>query len=119
MAKRHDRDEWLARVREWKQSGLACGAFAKRKKINPRSLSWWAWRLRKDGESLGGTERRKKRAKRQARKATALELPFVELTAAGSAKVIELQVGELTVRLPVDVERETLVRVLEVIGRRG
>jgi transposase len=38
--------QWARLVAEWKRSGLTARQFASRRKIEPKTLSWWAWRLR-------------------------------------------------------------------------
>jgi hypothetical protein len=49
---RSTRGEWLRRVRRWKASGLTAGAFAAREGIAPATLSWWRWRLAREGERI-------------------------------------------------------------------
>lgn len=43
---RDTRETWAARVARWTRSGLTADAFAAREKINPRTLTYWRWRLR-------------------------------------------------------------------------
>lgn len=47
--KRESAAVWRQRVQAWHRSGLSASAFADREDINPRSLTWWAWKLRQDG----------------------------------------------------------------------
>jgi hypothetical protein len=43
-------DVWSERVRRWRESGLTSSAFAEQEGIaRPQTLTWWAWRLSKDG----------------------------------------------------------------------
>ena len=46
---RETRATWAARVARWTSSGLTAAAFAARERINPRTLTYWRWRLRTDG----------------------------------------------------------------------
>lgn len=39
--------EWRRRVRQWRASGESSGAFAATIGCNPRTLTWWASRLRR------------------------------------------------------------------------
>lgn len=43
---RATRSVWAARVARWEQSGLTAARFAAREGINPRTLSFWKWKLR-------------------------------------------------------------------------
>lgn len=43
---RATRGEWAARVARWERSGLTRAQFAARERINPRTLSFWKWKLR-------------------------------------------------------------------------
>jgi len=45
---RDTRETWAARVARWTRSGLTADAFAARERVNPRTLTYWRWRLRKD-----------------------------------------------------------------------
>ncbi|MCC6848334.1 MAG: IS66 family insertion sequence element accessory protein TnpB [Deltaproteobacteria bacterium] len=38
--------QWAARVARWERSGLTRAAFAARERVNPRTLSFWKWKLR-------------------------------------------------------------------------
>jgi hypothetical protein len=119
---RSTRVEWLERVRRWKASGLPAEAFAAREGTSAATLSWWRWRLARDGERIG-----------QARGAARGEIPrtsFVEITGAGVRSVeetvragggsmrIELAGGAAVV-VGTDVETEALGRVLAALERRA
>ena len=75
--------------------------------MNPRTLSWWAWKIESEGESEseGGDEE--------------LEtLPFVELMPVTVDGRIELELDGVTLRLPNDFDAEVLARVLDVLRSR-
>lgn len=55
MAARGAGARWSRLVTEWKRSGLTARQFASKRKIAPSTLSWWAWRLRRQG-ALPGEE---------------------------------------------------------------
>jgi hypothetical protein len=55
--KRESAAVWRQRVQAWHRSGLSCRAFADRAGIHPRSLTWWAWKLRQDGAAAEKTKR--------------------------------------------------------------
>jgi hypothetical protein len=44
---RRSAEEWAALVAEWERSGLESSTFARARDINPRTFSWWRWRLKK------------------------------------------------------------------------
>jgi hypothetical protein len=46
--KRDGRDVWAKRVARWRDSGLSGRAFATEMGINAGTLSYWAWKLRKE-----------------------------------------------------------------------
>jgi hypothetical protein len=55
---RETRATWAARVARWTSSGLTAAAFAARERINPRTLTYWRWRLRADGATALPSPRR-------------------------------------------------------------
>jgi hypothetical protein len=123
VRERSTRVEWLARVRRWKASGLTAEAFAAREGTSAATLSWWRWRLARDGERFG-----------QARVATRRGIAcasFVEITdahigggdAAGcaggrGAMRIELAGGAAVV-VGADVDGAALGRVLAALELRA
>ena len=46
---RSSRDEWAKRVERWVESGLTAAEFGAEAGINPRTLTYWKWRLRGRG----------------------------------------------------------------------
>lgn len=112
---RRTRDDWHEDVVEWMASGLSCAEYAEEAGLNPKSLSWWKWRLRTQGVALDAP------AARPEPKNDALPL-FVELAAtvmpAADASRIELVCGEAVVRVPDDFAQETLCRLLDTLEAR-
>src|SRR5947207_12727607 len=53
---RSSRDEWAKRVERWVDSGLTAAEFGAEAGINPRTLTYWKWRLRREG-GRGGRPR--------------------------------------------------------------
>lgn len=93
---RRSRSEWSALVRDWRASGQTASEFARRRRLNARSLSWWRWKLGAEVEHVD----------------------FVELELAGetpSAHRIEIALGNgRTVRVPDEFDTVALARVLDV-----
>jgi transposase len=93
---RRSRSEWSALVREWRTSGLTAKEFARRRRLNARSLSWWRWKLGDEVEHVDFVELE-----------LACELP--------SEHRIEIALGNgRTVRVPDEFDSATLARVLDV-----
>lgn len=44
-ATRRSRAQWAELIRRWTSSGLSRAEFATRTGVDPRTLSWWRWRL--------------------------------------------------------------------------
>jgi transposase len=103
------RDRWAKRVRQWDQSGLTAAAFAAEWDLNPRTLAYWKWRLRKEAA--------------EAPVAKEAESPpkFVEVTPAPStwwqpADRIEIVISDrVVVRVPDAFDAVTLRRVIEAL----
>jgi hypothetical protein len=104
---RTSREQWQERIRRFEASGLSGAAYARKHGIAPGTLSWWRWKLRPEGQS----PRRRRRRWRAAE--------FVELSAsalaATSGERFELEVGDVTLRIPADFDEASLGRVLGVV----
>jgi hypothetical protein len=101
---------WAARVARWTSSGLSAAAFAARERVNPRTLTYWRWRLRVDGPAALPTACR--------------GAPFVEVVVppAVRAAPAELEIvvpAGYRVRVGEVVVAETLRTVLDVLEARG
>jgi len=107
---RETRATWAARVARWTESGLPATAFAARERINPRTLTYWRWRLRTDGAAALPSPRRAK--------------PFLEVVVpklpreALAGLEIVLPAG-YRVRVGEAVVADTLRTVLDVLEVRG
>ena len=108
MARRESRDVWAKRVERWKESGLTARGFAAELGINQRTLSYCKYQLAKEGPSV-----RRARNPRRTRSARGPKTPSFVAAQVREASVVEVQVADVVLRLPVDVEAE---RVSELIG---
>jgi hypothetical protein len=104
------RDRWAKRVQQWEQSGQTAATFAAEWGINPRTLTYWKWRLGKERAAVlgAGTER------------TPAE--FVEVTPPAStwwtsgSERIEIVIDDrVVVRVPEAFDAETLRRVVDAL----
>jgi transposase len=121
---RTTKDEWAKRVERWQDSGLSSGEFAAETGINPRSLMYWKWRLKKESRDAGGADGApppSSRGPRQPRRrgpvdAEAVPLPLVELKAAATDGRFELELGNgRRVRVPSEFEPAALQRLLTIL----
>ena len=117
---RSSREEWAKRVERWQDSDLTAAEFAAELGINPRTLSYWKWRLGK--EARGGTAvPSKPRRKRTERRAPKPKPTFVEVSSPSAfgwptAERIEVVVDQrLVVRVPDAFEPRTLRLVVSAL----
>jgi hypothetical protein len=101
---RRTKDDWANLVASWKSSGMTAAEFGEARDVNPRTLIYWQWRLKKEGRT------RPRRAKQ-----TVEKLTFTELALSAVPAAIELVVGEVTVRVPSGASMDQLRSVLEVV----
>ena len=117
------RQERLRQVREWKASGLTTAEFAEREGLKPRTLTWWAWKLKSEGESL--TERCCAKGRNE-QAGPALEFveiepvtgPTTDPASPMGSPGLELKIRDVTVCVPDHFKSTTLERVLDVLETR-
>ena len=107
---RETRAIWAARVVRWHESGLRAATFARREHCNPRTLTYWRWRL---GRSAAVP------ARREAPRAVS----FVEVVAPASAVSSDVPVEVVLptgyrLRLTADVTPDLLHTVLTALEAR-
>jgi hypothetical protein len=101
-----DRKTWAKRVAAWRASGLTARAYAEREEVSERTLRYWAWRLK-----------RKARPAELVRVVRAAGVEPVEAMPSPLPRTdVVLVVGNARVRVQVDLDRETLARVFEVLA---
>lgn len=112
---RVEREEWAKRVERWRDSGLTTAEFAAELGINPKTLTYWAWTLKREA----GGEKRVWSAKKRpvaAGKATAATSPaFVELPRHGSTARFELEVRGRRLHIPSAFDAQQLRALLEIL----
>lgn len=108
------RAEWAKRVERWADSGLTAKEFAAELGINPRSLVFWKWQLKRDARVMTtGGDARPKRAPRRAK------VPMIELRPSISETRIELELsGGRLLKIPATFDVESLRRLLAVLETR-
>ena len=116
---RSNRAEWSKRVERWRDSGLTAKEFSSETGLNSSTLSYWSWKL---GQTSGEAEPRKAKptGPRPRRKATKkVQGKFVELSppvVSAVPSVVEVTLGDMRVRVPVDLDETALTRVMRALG---
>lgn len=100
----------------WQSSGLTTQAFAEEAGLNAATLSYWKYRLRRDQRERAGKTAAPKRGTSLAKFARAT---FVEATPAlGTSALASLEIvlrDDITVRVPIGFDEDTLARVLRIV----
>jgi len=111
------RAEWAKRVERWADSGLASKEFAAELGINPRSLVFWKWQLKRDGQV--GPAIAREQTRKVARRRSVAKLPLVELRPSLLETRIELELGAgRRLKIPAGFDVESLRRLLSVLEAR-
>jgi transposase-like protein len=112
---RVSREEWAKRVERWRDSGLSTAEFAAELGINPHSLTYWAWTLKREA---GGQKRvwpKKSRKQAVARNATVSSTPFVEVKSHTPRGQFELEIRGRRLHIPDGFDAQQLRSLLAVL----
>ena len=118
---RVEREEWAKRVERWRNSGLTTAEFAAELGINPRTLTYWAWTLKREASGkkrVWSTKTRKPLAARKAaasRASGGASSPFVELESHASRGRFELEVRGRRLHIPDGFDAQQLRSLLAVL----
>jgi hypothetical protein len=113
---RVEREEWAKRVERWRDSGLTTAEFAAELGINPKTLTYWAWTLKREASGKKRVWSTKKRPVAAGRATTAQMDPgFVELPRHGSTARFELEVRGRRLHIPSAFDAQQLRALLEVL----
>jgi len=106
------RELWREHVQRWKDGGLTARQYAAETGINVHTLTTWSSRLRREAGTTVAPRNGRSLAPRF------VEVAAEGVTAAdGRAAVLEIVVGDATVRVPVGFDEATLARLLAVVRR--
>jgi len=118
------REEWAKRVERWQESGLTSKEFAAELGISANTLTYWKWRLGKEGRGQAGGARSPRTSKPRARRAGPLrreaaprgDSPLVVLQAAPSDPRIEVELRNgRRLRVPSSFDSDALRRLLTAL----
>jgi hypothetical protein len=114
---RVEREEWAKRVERWRDSGLTTAEFAAELGINPKTLTYWAWTLRREASGKKRVWPAKKRpvAAGQATTTAQMGPAFVELPRHGSTARFELEVRGRRLHIPSAFDAQELRALLEIL----
>jgi hypothetical protein len=117
---RVEREEWAKRVARWRDSGLTTAEFAAELGINPKTLTYWAWTLKREASGKKRVWSSKRptaaRATVDAQAMTAKPGPaFVELPRDGSSARFELEVRGRRLHIPSAFDAQQLRALLEIL----
>lgn len=109
-----EREEWAKRVERWRDSGLTTAEFAGELGINPKTLTYWAWTLKREAS---GKKRRWPSKKRPAATSSQEEVAprFVELSGNGSVGRFELEVRGRRLHIPSVFDEQQLQALLAIL----
>ena len=106
---RESRETWAKRVKRWRDSGLTSGEFCAEVDLNPHTLIYWAWRLRKEGNLP--PEKSERKARKPKVHPTTVEL--MPPPPSSSHEPIEIVVRSITVRVPQTAAADLVGRAFE------
>jgi transposase-like protein len=112
---RVSREEWAKRVERWRDSGLTTAEFAAELGINPHSLTYWAWTLKREA---GGEKRvwpKKSRKRLVAPRADVPSAPFVEVQSHTPRGQFELEIRGRRLHIPASFDAQQLRSLLEIL----
>jgi transposase-like protein len=106
---RTGREEWRKRVERWRDSGLTAVEFASELGINPHTLSYWKYILRRDAAKAAS-------APTTVAKRTATPPAMIELRAAVSETRFEIELGRgRRLWVPAEFDPSALKRLMAVM----
>jgi hypothetical protein len=106
------REEWAKRVERWRDSGLTTAEFAAELGINSRTLTYWAWALKREA----GKKRVWRGQERKPAMAAAVSAPaFVEVQNGPRRARFELEIRGRRLHIPDGFDARQLRSLLEIL----
>jgi hypothetical protein len=107
------REEWAKRVGRWRDSGLTTAEFAAELGISAKTLTYWAWTLKREA---GGKKREWPSKKRAAAAGAAPMVPgFVQVAVPAGVGRFELEVRGRRLHIPSSFDAQQLRTLLEIL----
>ena len=113
------RAEWVKRVERWQDSGLTAKEFAAELAVSPNSLTFWKWKLRREGSRQVDASSKTMKPVVKATEPKFLQLVPARDDATEAAVPLEVVIrGDIVVRVPSGFDEQALVGVLRSLGVR-
>jgi len=112
---RVSRDEWAKRVERWRDSGLTTAEFAAELGINPHSLTYWAWTLKREASGKKRVWPKKSGKQAVARKPAVSSTPFVEVKSHTPRGQFELEIRGRRLHIPDSFDAQQLRSLLAIL----
>jgi hypothetical protein len=112
------REEWAKRVERWRDSGLTTAEFAAELGINSRTLTYWAWTLKREasGKKRVWPAKGRKAALKAPASTVSGALPaFVQVQHSTPQARFELEVRGRRLHIPAGFDARQLRSLLEVL----
>lgn len=112
------REEWARRVERWRDSGLTTAEFAAEVGISAKTLTYWAWTLKREatGEKRVWPAKKKRPGATPAAASAKVQAPFVEVSSqVGGQPRFELEVRGRRLHIPHGFDAQQLSSLLRVL----
>ncbi len=111
------REEWAKRVERWRDSGLTTAEFAAEVGINAKTLTYWAWTLKREATGAKRVWSAKKKRSGPAPAAASAKgyAPFVEVSSQVVQQRFELEVRGRRLHIPYGFDAQQLSSLLQVL----
>lgn len=109
------REEWAKRVERWRDSGLTTAEFAAEVGINARTLTYWAWTLKREATGEKRVWPAKKKRPKATPAAASARAPFVEVSGQVGQQRFELEVRGRRLHIPHGFDGQQLSLLLQVL----
>lgn len=115
---RVEREEWAKRVERWRDSGLTTAEFAAELGINPRTLTYWAWALKREASGkkrVWPATKGRARTRRATGAGAVTQSGFVEVASTVPLGRFELEVRGRRLHIPSTFDAQQLRALLEIL----
>lgn len=110
------REEWAKRVERWRDSGLTTAEFAAEVGISAKTLTYWAWTLKREAT---GAKRvwpaKKKRSGATPAAGAKVRAPFLEVSSQVGQQRFELEVRGRRLHIPHGFDAQQLSSLLQIL----
>lgn len=113
--RRATRQTWATRVEAWQKSGMTAREYAAEIGVNPKTLSYWKWRFRREAEEPAAQQPGASDAEQSSPVTFVEVLPSAALSPPQAEPFIVHVAGERRVTVPAHFDPESLRRLLAVL----